>query len=27
VALIVALLLAVSAGGGYLLWRLRPGRT
>lgn len=27
VALIVGLLLAVSAGGGYLLWRLRPGRT
>jgi len=26
VALIVGLLLAVSAGGGYLLWRLRPGR-
>jgi hypothetical protein len=26
IALIVALLLAVSAGGGYLLWRLRPGR-
>lgn len=26
VALIVSLLLAVSAGGGYLLWRLRPGR-
>jgi plastocyanin len=25
VALIVALLLAVSAVGGYLLWRLRPG--
>lgn len=25
VALIVALLLAVSAAGGYLLWRLRPG--
>lgn len=25
VALIVGLLLAVSAGGGYLLWRLRPG--
>jgi plastocyanin len=27
VALIVGLLLAVSGGGGYLLWRLRPGRT
>ena len=26
VALIVALLLAFSAAGGYLLWRLRPGR-
>jgi plastocyanin len=26
VALIVGLLLAVSAGGGYLLWRIRPGR-
>ena len=26
VALIVGLLLAVSGGGGYLLWRLRPGR-
>jgi len=26
VALIVGLLLAVSAGGGFLLWRLRPGR-
>jgi plastocyanin len=26
VALIVALLLGVSGGGGYLLWRLRPGR-
>lgn len=26
VALIVGLLLAVSAGGGVLLWRLRPGR-
>jgi plastocyanin len=26
VALIVGLLLAVSAGGGYLVWRLRPGR-
>lgn len=26
VALIVGLLLAVSAGGGLLLWRLRPGR-
>jgi plastocyanin len=26
VAVIVGLLLAVSAGGGYLLWRLRPGR-
>jgi hypothetical protein len=26
VALIVALLLAVSAAGGYLLWRLRPAR-
>jgi|GEM_PF-2952808 len=26
VALIVGLLLVVSAGGGYLLWRLRPGR-
>jgi plastocyanin len=26
VALIVGLLLAVSVGGGYLLWRLRPGR-
>jgi hypothetical protein len=24
--LIVGLLLAASAGGGYLLWRLRPGR-
>lgn len=27
VALIVGLLMAVSAGGGYVLWRLRPGRT
>jgi plastocyanin len=27
VALIVGLLLAVSAAGGYLLWRLRPGRS
>ena len=27
VALIVGLLLAVSGGGGYLLWRLRPGRS
>ena len=27
VTLIVGLLLAASAGGGYLLWRLRPGRT
>ncbi|HEX6379763.1 MAG TPA: plastocyanin/azurin family copper-binding protein [Acidimicrobiia bacterium] len=26
VALIVGLLMAVSAGGGLLLWRLRPGR-
>jgi plastocyanin len=26
VALIVGLLLIVSAGGGFLLWRLRPGR-
>jgi plastocyanin len=26
VALIVGMLLAVSAGGGLLLWRLRPGR-
>jgi hypothetical protein len=26
VALIVGLLLAVSASGGYLLWRIRPGR-
>jgi hypothetical protein len=26
VALIVGLLLVVSAGGGLLLWRLRPGR-
>jgi hypothetical protein len=26
VALIVGALLAASAGGGYLLWRLRPGR-
>jgi plastocyanin len=26
VALIVGLLLAVSAAGGFLLWRLRPGR-
>lgn len=26
IALIVGLLLAVSAGGGLLLWRLRPGR-
>ena len=26
VGLIVGLLLAVSAGGGYALWRLRPGR-
>ena len=26
VALIVGLLLAVSAGGGFLLWRLRPSR-
>jgi plastocyanin len=26
VALIVGALLAVSAGGGYLVWRLRPGR-
>jgi plastocyanin len=26
VAVIVGLLLAVSAGGGYLVWRLRPGR-
>lgn len=26
VALIVALLLAVASGGGFLLWRLRPGR-
>ena len=26
VALIVALLLAVSVGGGFVLWRLRPGR-
>jgi plastocyanin len=26
VALIVGLLLAVSAGGGFLLWRIRPGR-
>lgn len=26
VILIVGLLLAVSVGGGYLLWRLRPGR-
>jgi hypothetical protein len=26
VALIVGLLLAVSAAGGLLLWRLRPGR-
>ena len=26
VALIVGLLLGVSVGGGFLLWRLRPGR-
>ena len=26
VALIVALLLTVGLGGGFLLWRLRPGR-
>jgi hypothetical protein len=26
VVLIVGLLLAVAVGGGYLLWRLRPGR-
>ncbi len=27
VVLIVGLLLAVAVGGGFLLWRLRPGRT
>jgi nitrogen fixation-related uncharacterized protein len=27
VAMIVAALLVASAGGGFLLWRLRPGRT
>jgi plastocyanin len=27
VGVIVGLLLAVSVGGGYLLWRLRPGRS